>query len=152
MRERLAWINLVVIAAGGGFYAGRQNGMQAGQAQAQQVANRFFAARGGGAGAGGQGNRNGNFQAQNLVGTVDRVNGQTITVKARDNSTATIQLNADATIRKTVNGQVSDIHTGDTVIANGTRNGNVFQATSVPIGNFGGRFGPNQNQNQSAGQ
>ncbi len=158
MRERIVWIVLLLIGTGGGFYAGRLNGIQVGQTQVQQTANRFFATRGGAGGAGGAagngaagGTRRGTFQGQNLVGTVDKVDGSTITIKAFNNTSAKIQLNADATIRKQVDGQISDIHPGDRVVANGTKNGDVFQATSVQIG---GRLGGgNQNGgNQSAGQ
>jgi preprotein translocase subunit YajC len=153
MRERLVWIVLLVLGTGGGFYAGRQNGIQVGLAQAQQTASRFLADRGAGGNGGGvrgNGGRRGNTQGQNLTGTVEAIDGQTITVKNRNNVTAKVQLNADATIRKQVSGQVSDIHTGDQIVVNGTKSGNVFQAASVQIGGgFGGR---GASQNQSAGQ
>jgi preprotein translocase subunit YajC len=163
MRERIVWILLLVLGTGGGFYAGRLNGIQVGQTQVQQTAARFLADRGGtgGAGAGGAagangaagGTRRGAFAGQNLFGTVSRVNGTTVTVTARDNTTTTVQLNANATIRKQVSGQVSDIHPGDQIVVIGTKSGTVFQASSVQLGTglgFGGRGGANQNR--STGQ
>jgi hypothetical protein len=174
MRERIVWVVLLVVGIGGGFYAGRQNGIQVGRTEVQQTAASFLAARGGtgaggfgagGAGAGGAagangaagGTRRGTFAGQNVFGTVNQVNGTTITVTARDNTTATVQLNGNATIRKQVNAQPSDIHPGDQIVAVGTKSGNVFLASSVQIGNglgFGGRTGTNQNRNggQGAGQ
>lgn len=139
MRERIFWIVLAVIGTSGGFYAGRLNGVKVGQTQVQQTANRFFAERGAAGGGTGQGagGQRGFGGGQNVIGTVDKIDGTTLSVKAIDGTTTTIQVNTDATIRKEATGQLSDVHIGDRVVANGTRNGDTFQATMLQLG---GRF------------
>lgn len=143
MRERMIWIVVLLLCSAGAFYAGRGNGIATAQAQAQQTSGRFFADRGGGNAASDAAQHQGNGGArrgfgatgQNVTGTVDSIDGSTLTIKLRDNTTAKVQLNADATIRKQVQGQPSDIHVGDFVIVNGTKNGDVLQAAGVQIGN-----------------
>jgi hypothetical protein len=49
-----------------------------------------------------------------------------------------VPLAANGTVRKQVDGQLSDITIGAQVVAIGTQNGDTFQATSIQIGGFGG--------------
>lgn len=145
MLGRIIAAVLIVIGVGAGYYAGHVTGVQAGEAQARQVQSRFFANRGGtgaGGNAGGGQGRTGANGGQAVSGTVTTINGTTITLKMNDNTTTTVQLNANVQIHKQAVGQVSDIHTGDRIVAIGTKSGNVLQATSVQLGGAGGgRFG-----------
>jgi multidrug efflux pump subunit AcrA (membrane-fusion protein) len=55
--------------------------------------------------------------------------------KARTNGQTTlVQLAADGTVRKQVDGQLIDIKPGEQIVALGTQNGNTFQASSIQIG------------------
>src|SRR4051794_39516039 len=159
MLGRIIAVILIVVAAGAGFYAGRLNGISAGAANSQRAQNQFFAARGGnggnfGGGAGGNGTRqrNGANGGDSVFGTVDSINGNVLTVKMRDNTTAQVQINADAQIRTTVDGKVSDIKTGDRVVALGTKTGTVLQAASIQLGGGGFGFGGGGQGGQGGGQ
>lgn len=142
MRERVIWVVIVVIAATSGFFVGRQNGISIGEQNVQQAAAQFGADRGGffagnrgaNGGAGGTGQNGPGRRGQNLIGTVATLDGQSIVIQTPAGEQMTIQLQTNATIRKQVDGTMSDIHTGDRIVALGTLNGSVFQATSVQIG------------------
>jgi hypothetical protein len=73
---------------------------------------------------------------------VSAVSGNTITITIRNGETAKLQLAADGTIRKQVEGQLSDITTGEQIVAFGALSGDTFQATSIQLG---GQFGPGRN-------
>jgi hypothetical protein len=62
------------------------------------------------------------------------MSGSTITIATRNGQTATVQLVADGTVHKQVDGQLSDIKQGEQIVAFGTQNGNTFQASSIQIG------------------
>lgn len=153
-RERIVWLVLALAIGAGGFYYGRQNGIAIGQSNVQQAAARFASDRGGAAGdqAGHAGANGANGAAneprgQNVFGTVDSVDGTTITVKTRTGTTSKIQLAANGKVRKQADGQISDIKPGDTVVANGAMSGDVLQATTIQIGGgFGGQRGGGQGQ------
>jgi len=73
---------------------------------------------------------------------VSEVSGNTITLSTRNGQTMKVQLAADGTVRKQIDGQLSDITVGEQVVAIGTQNGDTFQATSIQIGGgFGGQGG-----------
>jgi hypothetical protein len=81
---------------------------------------------------------------------VSAVDGNTITLNTRNGQTMKVQLAADGTVRKQVDGQLSDITTGEQIVATGTQNGDTFQATSIQIGGFGGGPGGGGGRNAQA--
>lgn len=76
-------------------------------------------------------------------GTVESVNGDTITLTDQQGNTKTITLTSSTTITKTTTGAPSDITTGQTIVVRGTANSDgSTTATNVAIGNGGfGAFG-----------
>jgi hypothetical protein len=139
LRERIVWIVALLLVAGAGFYSGQIIGGRAVAAERAQATAGFFSQRGGGQ-AGGQANgqAGGNFRGGGAAGTVSEVSGNTITITTRNGQTMKIELAANGTVRKQVDGQISDITTGEQIVAMGTQNGDTFQATSIQIGGFGG--------------
>jgi hypothetical protein len=73
---------------------------------------------------------------------VSAVSGNTITLTTRNGETTKIQLAADGTVRKQVDGQLSDIKAGEQIVAFGAQSGDTFQATSIQVS---GQFGPGRN-------
>jgi hypothetical protein len=143
LRERIVWIVALLVVAGAGFYSGQIVGVRNGERNRAQAAQQFFGQRGGQ--TGGQGNAGGQagggFGRGNgggVAGTVSAVSGNTITISTRNGETATIQLAADGTIRKQVDGQLSDITAGEQIVAFGTQSGDTFQATSIQVGGLPG--------------
>jgi len=136
-RERIIWVIALLLVAGLGFYSGRAIGVQAGEQQQAQAAQQFLGQRGGSQGGGqGAGQGAGGFRGGSggLAGTVSSVSGNTITIATRNGQTTLVQLAADGTVRKQVDGQLSDIKPGEQIVALGTQNGNTFQASSIQIG------------------
>lgn len=139
-RERIIWAVALVAVAAMGYFSGQTLGVQQGLAQRTQAASQFLSERGGGAGAaaapggaaGGFGGRGG------MAGTVSAVSGNTVTISTRDGQTVAIRLAADGAVRKQVDGAIADIKQGDTIVATGQQSGDVFEATSIQIGGFGG--------------
>jgi hypothetical protein len=142
-RERIVWIVALLIVAGLGFYSGQTIGVRAGEQNRAQAAQGFFSQRGGGGQGGGQ--AGGGFRGGGAAGMVSAVDGNTITLTTRNGQTMKVQLAADGTVRKQVDGQLSDITVGTQVVAIGTQNGDTFQATSIQIGGFGGGQGGGRN-------
>lgn len=163
-RERIIWVVALVVVAGLGFYSGQTIGVRTGEQNRAQAAQQFFGQRGGGQGNG-QGGAGGTGQAGGqgaggfgqgagrggMFGTVSDVSGNTITITTRNGQTSKIELAANATVRKQVDGQISDIKTGEQIIATGAPNGDTFQATSVQVGAQLGGFGGGQG-GQNGGQ
>jgi len=141
LRERIVWIVALALVAGAGYFTGQTIGVRAGEQNRAQAAQQFFGQRGGG--QGGQGGQGG-FRGGNgggIAGAVSDISGNTITITTRNGQTMKVQLAADGTVRKQVDGQLSDIKAGDQIVALGTTTGDTFQATSIQIGGFGGGFG-----------
>ena len=139
LRERIIWIVALLVVAGMGFYGGAIIGGRASAQNRALAAQQFFNQRGG------QGGGQGGFRGGNgggVAGMVSTVSGNTITLTTRDGQTTTIQLADGATVRKQVDGQLSDIKAGQQIVAIGTQSGNTFQATSIQIG---GQFGGGRN-------
>lgn len=135
LRERIVWTIALLVVAGLGFYSGQAIGVRAGEQNRAQAAQQFFSQRGGQTtGQDGQGG----FRGGGVAGTVSAVSGDTITVTTRNGQTMKVRLAAGGTIRKQVDGQLSDITPGEQIIAIGTQNGDTFQATNIQIG---GQFG-----------
>ena len=81
---------------------------------------------------------------------MNEVAGNTISITTRNGQTMKIELAANGTVRKQVDGQISDITTGEQIVAMGTQNGDTFQATSIQIGGFGGGPGGGGGRNPQA--
>ena len=152
-RERIIWVVALLVVAGIGFYSGQTIGVRTGEQNRAQAAQQFFGQRGGvqagaqsGAGGAGQagGQGTGGAGRGGMFGTVSDVSGNTITITTRNGQTSKIELAANATVRKQVDGQISDIKTGEQIIATGAPNGDTFQATSVQVGAQLGGFGGGQ--------
>src|SRR5690242_18181338 len=148
LRERIVWIVALLVVAGAGFYSGQIIGGRASAQNRAQAAQQFFNQRGGGQGGQGAGQGAGGFRGGGMAGTVNDVSGNTITITTRNGQTMKIQLASDGTVRKQVDGQLSDITKGQQIIAIGTQNGDTFQATSIQIGGQGGGFGGRQGGGQ----
>jgi len=72
-----------------------------------------------------------------VIGTIDRVEGNKLIVKAPFNgSSTTVQLGSDTKIKKHAPGQISDINVGDAFTAYGTRKGDTFDPISIAIGSI----------------
>lgn len=154
LRERIIWIVALLLVGGVGFFSGQTIGVRAGEQNRTLAGQQFLSQRGGPAGgqAGGTGGfaRGGN--GGGTAGMVSDVSGNTITITTRANQTLKIQLAADGTVRKQVDGQLSDIKAGDQIVAIGTQNGDIFQATSIQLGGAFGGQGGGQRGNQNGGQ
>jgi len=156
----LGSIVFALVLAGGGFFAG----MNVGKAQAQDAQANFFRQRGfdpnaagtgGGAGgqgffgggAGGQGAPGGQGAAgrRGVTGTVQKVEGNTLTVTSAQGETVTVQITDSTPIEKTVAGSASDLTVGANVLVIGTRSGNNVAATAIQLtdgaAGLGGLFG-----------
>jgi len=116
-----------------GLGACAKPGSSASRNQDQQAAQQFLAERGGTPGAG-AGNAGGAPQIVDLTGTVERVDGDRIEVQTRDGTSKTVQLVPNGKIRNLVAITAADIKAGETMMAVGAQNGDVFQAQNVMIG------------------
>jgi hypothetical protein len=154
----LGGIVFALVLAGGGFFAG----VNMGKAQAQDDQAAFFRQRGfdpndagtGGA-AGGQGffggGQNGAAGGQGagarrgVTGTVQKVEGNTLTVTSAQGETVTVQITDSTPIEKTVAGSAGDLTAGANVLIIGTRSGNNVAATAIQLtdgaAGLGGLFG-----------
>jgi hypothetical protein len=139
----LGAIVFAVVLAGGGFLAG----VNIGKAQAQDAQTNFFRQRGfdpnaaGGTGAGGQG---AGAARRGVTGTIEKVEGNLLTVSSTQGETVTVQLADDTPIQKTVAGSKSDLTVGANVLVVGTRSGNNVAPTDIQLTNgagLGGLFG-----------
>ena len=68
-----------------------------------------------------------------VVGTVSKVEGNTITVTQRDGTTSTVVVPSGTTISKTVSGALSDLTAGTTIAVRGTTADGKTTAESVTI-------------------
>jgi hypothetical protein len=77
-----------------------------------------------------------------VLGTVTKVEGNTITVTQRDGTTATVVVPSGTTISKTVSGSLSDLTAGTSIAVRGTTTDGKTTAESVTINPANGAFGP----------
>ena len=102
-------------------------------------------------GYGGPGAGNGQGRGAGAVGTVQAVNGNSITIIDNQGQTRTVTIGPDTTITKTTTGALSDITTGQMVVVRQTTNSNgttTVQAITVgngALGGFGGFGGGGAN-------
>src|SRR5215212_2219869 len=124
LRERIVWVVALLVVAGAGFYSGQIIGGREAASNRALAAQGFFSQRGGT--GGGQGNGQGAGQAGGFrggaAGTVSEVSGNTITITTRNGQTMKLELAANGTVRKQTDGQLSDITTGEQIVATGTQN------------------------------
>lgn len=103
-----------------------------------------------GAGFGGNGQGRGNFgggaNAQGTPGvardvasgTVQKIDGSTVTLQATDDTTSTFTMGSDTRLQQSVEIQPADLKAGDMIFAMGQQNGDVFEATAIEVtANFG---------------
>jgi hypothetical protein len=146
LRERIVWLVALLAVGGIAFYGGQTLGVRAGEQNRAQAAQQFFSERGGqgggpGGGAGGFAGRGG--QGGGVFGTVSAVSGNIVTVTTRNGRTTKVELAANGTVRKQVDGQMSDIVAGEQITAVGAQNGDTFEANSILVGGqAGGRNSP----------
>lgn len=72
-------------------------------------------------------------QPQSLHGTVEQLDGATLTLKSDDGQSMQIALTTGMFIQKVSQGSVSDIKPGTSVIAAGKRNGNAFEVVQLNL-------------------
>jgi preprotein translocase subunit YajC len=141
--ERMIWIVALVAVGAIGFFSGQIVGVRAGEQERQLAVQQFLGQRGGGPGAGGSGQNGSLGRGQNtfagggIAGTVASISGNTLTITTRNGQTARVELAPNGTVRKQVDGQLSDIKPGDQVVAIGTQNGDTFSARSIQLGGLG---------------
>ncbi|MEO8286084.1 MAG: hypothetical protein ABI670_06575 [Chloroflexota bacterium] len=145
----VAIVGLGILLSGCGEQtAGGTSG--SGSANQDAVKNQFLADRSGngtpGVTASGTALPGGGGRASGLFGTVEKVDGNKLTIKALvDGAESVIQVSDTTTIGKQAQAQASEIKVGDTVTAIGTKDssGSTINAQSVQIGGggFGGGFG-----------
>lgn len=68
-----------------------------------------------------------------VVGTISKVEGNTITVTQRDGTTANVVVPSGATVNKTVSGSVSDLTAGTSIAVRGTTADGKTTAESITI-------------------
>lgn len=89
--------------------------------------------RGGGPGGGGP---------QNLtIGTITKVDGNTVTIKTTSGATVQAKIGSDTNVNVTRSGSVKDLAKGDEIVVNGQRDGDTIEAEFVSKGRaFGQRL------------
>lgn len=70
---------------------------------------------------------------QPVMGTVEQIQGNRITVKGFDGSTNTVELAASGKVYKEGSAEIGDFKSGTTVVAIGTRSGDSVQASQVKL-------------------
>ncbi|MHC5795050.1 DUF5666 domain-containing protein [Lacisediminihabitans sp. FW035] len=156
----LALLAVAVIALFGGILIGQHTAgpgqaagfnrpggqFQNGPGQPGQQGQRGNGAPQGGTGQQGNATRPGVFGGL-TAGTIQSIDGDTITVKLRDGSTVTVKTTDSTTVTKTEKSSVSDLTSGETVIVRGAKDGSGnVSATSITEGAnaaFGARPGAN---------
>jgi hypothetical protein len=127
---------LIIVALGGGFFAGMQyqksqNPFQNAAAGGGQFANRNFGAGGGqglaGRGAGGQ-------RFTPVRGQILSLGSNTLTVKQQDGTTKIVVIGTSTTFVNTQKAAISDLKTGDTVmVVGGANSDGSITATDIQI-------------------
>ena len=114
MTKNTIIIGIIALLVGGGIGYSIPHGAAAAPAQFSrnsfQGGNGMFATRGGNNGTG------------MLAGTVVSKDSGSITLNTRDGSSHVVLITPDTTVSKSVQGSLSDIATGDSIITSGTLN------------------------------
>ena len=78
---------------------------------------------------------NGGARFGGTRGTVESVDGDTITIKTQDGQTVTVKVGSTTTVTKVASGSASDIATGDTLVVRGqTASDGSTTAQSITVG------------------
>ena len=94
----------------------------------------------GGPGAGGP---------QNLtIGTITKVDGNTVTLKTTSGTTVKATIGSDTNVNITTSGSVTDLAKGDEIVVNGQRDGDTIEAEFVSKGRG---FGPRMERRSDGG-
>jgi hypothetical protein len=94
----------------------------------------------------GQGQQGGGAQGnvpEVVGGTVEKIDGSTLTVKTAD-GTATVTLSDSTKVQKQVEVKLSDLGLGETIMATGTREGDTLKATTINVQSAMVGIGPGQ--------
>ncbi|MDQ3706649.1 MAG: hypothetical protein M3437_15795 [Chloroflexota bacterium] len=67
-----------------------------------------------------------------VSGTVEKIDGSTLTVKTKD-GTATVRLTESTKVHKQVEIALSDLQVGEMILATGSRQGDTFKATAINV-------------------
>jgi hypothetical protein len=130
MKRFVLWIVVAVVigaALGGTFIGGISLGKSQEKTAAQSSIQGQFANRFGQGNVPGLNNQSGtatdtnqpDFARRGTVGTVEKVNGNMITVKTMQGTEQVVTVNSSTTVSKTVTGSVSDITAGTTIQVTG---------------------------------
>jgi hypothetical protein len=132
----IAVVALVGIWGGAQLKSNKASASPTATGAAGQGGGRQFGRGYGGPGAGFGGGGNGNVSA----GTVQSVNGNTVTLSGRNGQTSTVTIDPNATITKSATGSMSDITAGQNIVVRQVPNSNGASTQDVIIGNggFGG--------------
>jgi hypothetical protein len=68
------------------------------------------------------------------LGTIQRIDGNTITLRAADGSTVKVKVDEDTRIQVTADGTLGDLAEGSTVAVTGTKDGDTLDASSISEG------------------
>lgn len=124
----LAAVALVAIGFIGGIFVGKSMGTSSQPAAFPGGAGQNGPAFGnGGAPNGG----NGSF----TLGTIQSIDGDTITIQTTDGSTVKVTVGGDTQIRITKDGSIGDLAEGTTIVVSGSRAGDTLAATSISEAN-----------------
>jgi hypothetical protein len=129
---------LLVAGFGGGYLT--KDATSGGEGPGRGNFTRMGGPGGGGPGAGGP---------QNLtIGTITKVDGNTVTIKTTSGATVKATIGSDTNVNVTKAGSVKDLAKGDQIVVNGQRDGDTIEAEFVSKGRG---FGPRL-ERRGAGQ
>jgi hypothetical protein len=93
------------------------------------------------------------FRGGGTFGTLQSVDGSTLTVATRNGDTATVLSNSSTRITKSVDGTVGDIKVGDRIVTRGTSSGtDTVTADRISDMGSGTAFGPGGQGRRNGGQ
>lgn len=119
-RVLLVMVIVAGLAAGAAFGAGTVFGRTLGPKQAATI---ITSGQGAAGGAGAAGTNGGAAIAGRggTIGTVDSLNGDTLTIRGQDGTPTTVKLDSKTTIHKTVDGTTADLTPGTNVFVTGNK-------------------------------
>jgi hypothetical protein len=128
----------VAVGLIGGLFVGKSMGDSSDQAALPGGFGPGAPGAGDGGGTGLPNGGNGQF----TFGTIQSIDGDTLTVTTADGSTVKVEVGDDTQIQVTKEGSVSDLTEGTTIIVSGSRSGDTLDADSISEGGGLGGAGP----------